>query len=90
MNEPMEKPEPDEKEYRAWQEQQAANGNTLNPVVMKPCPFCGEKAKIGSLEGDKENWAIWCECGRACVETGLNGDTKEKIIEAWNSRKDPK
>lgn len=53
---------------------------------LKLCPFCGSNPKVGSLGGDKENWAIWCECGRACVETGLDGDTKEEIITAWNRR----
>ena len=45
---------------------------------------CGKWPSIGSLGGDKQNWAIWCEkCGR-CVETGVNGETKEEIIEEWN------
>lgn len=33
MIEPIEKPEPDETEYRAWQDQQAANGNSLHSLV---------------------------------------------------------
>jgi len=49
---------------------------------LKPC--CGKWPSIGSLGGDKQNWAIWCEeCGR-CVETGVNGETKDEIIEEWN------
>ena len=54
---------------------------------LLPCSFCGIPPAIGSLGGDKENWAIWCvSCGMACAETGLNGDTKEAIIETWNKR----
>lgn len=54
---------------------------------LKPCPFCGGEAKIGSLGGDQENWAIWCsECGTPCVETGRQGDTKMGIIKVWNTR----
>ena len=54
---------------------------------LKPCPFCGSKPKIGSLGGDKENWAIWCEsCRMSYAETGLTGDTKTAIIKTWNRR----
>ena len=49
---------------------------------LKPC--CGKSPSTGSLGGDKQNWMIWCEtCGR-CVETGVDGEAKEDIIEAWN------
>ena len=51
---------------------------------LKSC--CGEVPQIGSLGGDKQNWAIWCEVCKRCVETGLDGDTKEKIMTAWNRR----
>ena len=54
---------------------------------LKPCPFCGKKARLGSLGGDKSNWLIWCKCGHAVSETGCGyGDTKEEIIKAWNTR----
>lgn len=56
-------------------------------IKLLPCPFCGLPPAIGSLGGDKENWAIWCvSCGIPCAETGLNGETKEEIIDAWNKR----
>ncbi len=51
---------------------------------LEPC--CGGEPEIGSLGGDKENWCIWCETCKTCVETGVNGETKEQIIEAWNKR----
>lgn len=57
---------------------------------LKPCPFCGSKPYVGSLGGNKENWAIWCTlCGwddEIAVEMGIDGDTKEEIIKAWNRR----
>ena len=53
---------------------------------LLPCPFCGGEAKIGSL-GDSENWLVWCQkCQIPHSETGLQGDTKEQIIKAWNTR----
>ena len=54
---------------------------------LMQCPFCGSNPEIGSLGGDKENWCIWCEtCSIPCAETGVNGETKEQIIKAWNKR----
>ena len=47
MKEPMEPVEPDEKEYHAWQEKQAANGNTalsdcsVFDKYRNPDPRCG-------------------------------------------------
>ena len=50
---------------------------------LKACPFCGFKAKLGSLGGDKENWAIWCpNCKIPCIE----GSFKELMIKKWNRR----
>jgi|TARA_Y100000310_G_scaffold298711_1_gene332904 Lar family restriction alleviation protein len=54
---------------------------------LKPCPFCGSKPEMGSLGGDEENWAIWCEgCSIPCADGG-SGETKEEIVIAWNRRK---
>ena len=55
-------------------------------MPLLPCPFCGGMPELSSLGGDKENWAIICECGLACSEMGVNGDTKEEIIISWNKR----
>jgi len=55
--------------------------------TLKPCPFCGRQPRMGSLGGDQQNWAIWCEgCKIPCSETGYNGETKEDMIKAWNER----
>jgi|GEM_PF-3520010 len=63
----------------------------IREMKLKPCPFCGKKARLGSLGGDKSNWLIWCKCGHAVSETGCGyGDTKEEIIKAWNTRAEDK
>jgi len=57
---------------------------------LKPCPFCGKRPKIGSLDGDEQNWAIWCPVCNISFETGINGNTKEELIKKWNTRKGEK
>ena len=53
---------------------------------LLPCAQCGAEPKIGSLLGDCENWAIWCDnCGITCSEF----ETKELTIKKWNTRVRP-
>jgi len=54
---------------------------------MEPNPCCGRQPNIGSLGGDKQNWMIWCETCKRSVETGVDGETKEEIIEVWNDER---
>ena len=55
---------------------------------LLPCPFCGKKVKLSSLDGDKQNWAIMClNCGIPCAELQSEKDTLELLIERWNTRK---
>ena len=64
------------------------NKKIKNEEGLLPCPFCGEYPRIGSLNNDKENWAIWCKCcSIPTAEMGISGDTKEDLIKNWNSRK---
>lgn len=49
---------------------------------LKPCPFCGGKAKVWEDLFIRFSWTTYCvKCG-ASVREG----TKEKVIEAWNKR----
>jgi hypothetical protein len=68
---------------------------------LKPCPFCGGKARIVSdysSEQDKTRWSLWHEC---CEHEGSGlgyghalfpwfetpwYDTEEEAVEAWNAR----
>lgn len=58
---------------------------------LKPCPFCGGKAKLRIAseiwrDGKVEigGWKAYCEnCG---IETAL--ENREKAVEKWNRRAD--
>ena len=52
-------------------------------IMLKPCPFCGNKARSGK---PSKNWAwnIGCEnCG--CV-LFTNHKSQNKAISEWNTR----
>ena len=57
---------------------------------LAKCPFCGSEPYIGSLGGDKENWAIFCnndKCQASCVETEeYDNWSKQAMIDRWNRR----
>ena len=54
---------------------------------LKPCPFCGSNAVINQ----KRNLYTWiAECSNtncpASYMLGMDYDTKEEAVEAWNRR----
>ena len=63
---------------------------------LKPCPFCGWKARLkhgsynllgayGTTDEDRQWYGVFCyECGVS--QPKRQYDTKEKAIEAWNRR----
>lgn len=52
------------------------------PIVLLPCPFCGDQAKL--VEPDLLCvWRIYCECCGARHEA----TTKQRVIVAWNNRR---
>lgn len=69
---------------------------------LKPCPFCGGKAKVKATKKEHIGFTIWCacescECGARtvgfCPDTNREDDTLENIerckkraIKAWNRR----
>ena len=52
---------------------------------LKPCPFCGSKAKV-LCEYDRY-WAVFCT-NDECIATNFEGGyiNKENAIKAWNHR----
>ena len=48
---------------------------------LKPCPFCGGKAKVFD---DAGSYVIWCESCPGGVED--NYLTEDEIVLAWNRR----
>lgn len=66
------------------QEEREAQGGEL-----KPCPFCGGKAKRGDYP--TEPWienagASYIECTKCGASTALHFDRKENLISSWNDR----
>lgn len=50
---------------------------------LKPCPFCGSKAKVWQ---DMYGFYL-VQCTRAsCSITTLHKPNREKVVEAWNRR----
>lgn len=50
---------------------------------LKPCPFCGGKAKIFATPDD---FGYGVECENDCIFFFGQFDTRERAIEAWNRR----
>lgn len=51
-------------------------------ISLKPCPFCGNEATIF---GRKAVWFVKC---KECGTTQFVGNTKKRVVEAWNRRAD--
>ena len=53
---------------------------------IKPCPFCGGKAKI--IEIDVESFDVKCEDVNCYLEGGADWtfDTRQEAIDKWNKR----
>lgn len=57
---------------------------------LKPCPFCGEDAKVYKLPSIYRNRSYYgIECGsNECITLTMSADyrTEQEAIEAWNRR----
>jgi len=56
---------------------------------LKPCPFCGGRAKLwyddtAGYMGCKSDSYVYCGC---CQATGSYKKSDEEAIAAWNERK---
>ena len=62
----------------------------MSKIELKPCPFCGSKAKITSLTDENgEYYAVVCKNDDCrCGENYLWSETEDKqtAVEAWNRR----
>lgn len=56
---------------------------------LKPCPFCGGKAKIDEWHNfDKDLFTVECACNNKCNVRPMTHfcKTEQEAIEAWNRR----
>lgn len=59
-------------------------------VELKPCPFCGGKARISAdpdatRDSQGRLWAFTVVCDSCCATSGLTF-SPDRAMEAWNRR----
>ena len=52
---------------------------------LKPCPFCGNEARVRAQHWDDGSHVWWVECA-ACEAEGMRCDDGQHAIDAWNTR----
>lgn len=52
---------------------------------LKPCPFCGGKAKLVETYVEKGIWVYSVDCSN-CKTRQQVSKTEEEAINAWNTR----
>ena len=52
------------------------------PIVLLPCPFCGDRAKLVDAD-ELDVWRVYCECCGVRHEA----TTEQRVIVAWNNRR---
>ena len=55
----------------------------MTETNLKPCPYCGGKAKLTDLKQAPESWVECTECG---ARTRFFSNSEEAAVSAWNSR----
>lgn len=56
----------------------------MSETNLKPCPFCGGKARTQENNHYKDIWSVMC---KNCFTESDRYHTEENAIEAWNTRK---
>lgn len=55
--------------------------------ALKPCPFCGGKAKLMTMEYDGQKYyGVFCTANMEHGHFITNYGIKEEAIEVWNGR----
>lgn len=52
---------------------------------LKPCPFCGSKARWATTMGGDDSWEIQCSNNDCCLVV-FSGNTGNETLAAWNTR----
>ena len=56
-------------------------------IELKPCPFCGSKAKLCSSEQHVGDWTIICQDqNNKCNVRMRYFNSKQEVAEQWNRR----
>lgn len=54
---------------------------------LKKCPFCGGEARLMKFPKCERKYVVICENEQCMASVGNYSYSKEKAIEAWNTRK---
>jgi len=61
---------------------ESVDAASMHPIVLLPCPFCGDRAKLVDAD-ELDVWRVYCECCGVRHEA----TTKQRVIVAWNNRR---
>lgn len=59
----------------------------MPPVELKPCPFCGESPRSGSL--GLNGFEVYCFGSRCRLRPSVIGRSVDDVVAAWNRRHEP-
>lgn len=57
----------------------------VEQIVIKPCPFCGEKNQ-NAISTNRMTWGYWFVSCLNCDCKGPNATTEKACIKKWNNR----
>lgn len=53
---------------------------------LKPCPFCGDAAKITRIQGSERPYVAVCQKEECQASVGVYSYTRAEAAKAWNRR----